>query len=153
MWQDRQSGFNLLEVAMAGFIFSVISISFLGVWGMQVRGVEKSRHNLVASMLAEEIIEEAMASGYERTPLTAENEDLDDDGEPDPLRSEITMETEMRDAQGVWNTIPVLYRTEQVVNEIGTDTDKLKQVIVKVTWDDSTHTGEITLVTYLAAVF
>ena len=134
------AGFNLLEVVIGAFLFSTIAVAFLGVWGMQARGLEKSRHNLVATMLAEQMVEEAMAAGYERAK----------DQEPTPIK----METEFRDKTGAWSVIPVEYTTEQTVAPIGDpDEDKLKLVTVKVTWEDSTRNGEVVLVTYLAGVF
>jgi type II secretory pathway pseudopilin PulG len=139
---NNRFGFNLLEVVIAAFLFSTIAVAFLGVWGMQARGLEKSRHKLVATMLAEQIVEEAMAEGYELTRVTEE-----------PETSEIEMAIENRNKAGEWISIPVVYQTERVVAEIGVDEDKLKQVIVKVTWEDSTNTGEVTLVTYMAGVF
>ncbi len=112
---------------------------------MQARGLEKSRHNLVATMLAEQMVEEAMAEGYERAKVT----------EPDePDTGEIEMETESRDKAGNWSRIPVRYTTERTVAPIGDpDEDKLKLVTIKVTWEDSTRNGEVVLVTYLAGVF
>jgi len=123
---------------MAGFIFSAVSVAFLGVWGLQIRSLEKSRHNLVGTMLAEQYIEQAMESGYERV-----RDDTDD----------ITMELETRGADGTWTTIPVAYQVVVDEEQVGPDEDKLKKVEVTVTWEDSTKTGRIKLVTYLAGVF
>lgn len=141
--RHRHKGFNLLEVVIASFLFSVVAVAFLGVWGMQVRAMEKSRHNLVATMLAEEIIEEIMSAGYELTPLT----------EGEPKLGFVDMEMEHRGANGEWATITSRYESEVTVTEIGTGDDRLKQVTVKVTWDDSSHVGEIVLETYLAGAF
>ena len=139
-----EGAFNLLEVVIAAFLFSIVSVAFLGVWGMQVRGAEKSRHNLVATLLAEQMIEEVMGQGYE---LTKESKDSDPPMEP------IKIQTESRGANGVWETIDVFYQPEIEVKEIGGGGDKLKQVTVKVTWQDTTKTGEVVLETYLAGVF
>lgn len=123
---------------MAGFIFSAVSVAFLGVWGLQIRSLEKSRHNLVGTMLAEQYIEQAMESGYERV-----GDDTDD----------IPMELETRGADGTWTTIPVAYHVVVDEEQVGPEEDKLKKVEVTVTWEDSTKTGRIKLVTYLAGVF
>ena len=123
---------------MAGFIFSAVSVAFLGVWGLQIRSLEKSRHNLVGTMLAEQYIEQAMESGYERV-----GDDTDD----------IPMELETRGADVTWTTIPVAYRVVVDEEQVGPEEDKLKKVEVTVTWEDSTKTGRIKLVTYLAGVF
>ena len=140
----KHSGFNLLEVVIGAFLFSTISIAFLGVWGMQARGLEKSRHSLVATMLAEQMVEEAMTEGYERAKVT--------EGEPET--DTIDMATESRDRTGEWSEIKVTYSTEKTVSVIGDpDDDKLKLVTVKVRWEDTTRNGEVVLVTYLAGVF
>ena len=123
---------------MAGFIFSAVSVAFLGVWGLQIRSLEKSRHNLVGTMLAEQYIEQAMESGYERV-----GDDTDD----------IPMELETRGADGTWTTIPVAYHVVVDEEQVGPEEDKLKKVEVTVTWEDSTKNGRIKLVTYLAGVF
>ena len=142
--RHRVSGFNLLEVVMASFLFSTLAVAFLGVWGMQVRATEKSRHKLVATLLAEQLAEEAMTKGYELMRKT--------EGPPEPLT--IPMETESRGANGEWTSIPVTYTATTTVKEIndGPD-DRLKQVIIEVTWSDSTQTGKVELETYLAGTF
>lgn len=146
MYSSRKSrGFNLLEVVIAAFLFSTISVAFLGVWGMQARGLEKSRHSLVATMLAEQMVEEAMAEGYELVKVTEEEE-----AEP----KVIEMGTESRSPTGEWVEIKAKYTTSRSVKLVGDlDDDKLKLVTVKVTWEDSTKTGEVVLVTYLAGTF
>lgn len=145
--QSRSWAFNLLEVTIAAFIFSAVSISFVGVWGQQVRALEKSRHLMVATFLAEELVEESMAKGYNQTKLTPQPEDIETDT--------ITMTTETRNAQGVdqWDTINVDYtwtREVRLPPNSDPDNDKIKQVIVKVNWTDTTKTGEIVLETLLA---
>ncbi len=146
-FESRRAGFNLLEVTIAAFIFSVVSISFLGVWGQQVRVLEKSRHLMVATFLAEELIEESMAKGYGQIKITELPEDIETD--------KITMETESRDTQGIdqWSSIPVDYtwtREVKLVPGSDPDLDRIKQVIVKVQWVDTTKTGEVILETFLA---
>lgn len=138
-------GFNLLEVVIAAFLFSVVSISFLGVWGMQVRGLEKSRHVMVATFLAEQMIEESMSGGYERSKITKPDEG--------PEVEPIVMTTETRNPSNPnqWDEIEVTYTTSREVRPfLDPDVDKVKQVIVKVKWEDTTKTGEVVLETFLA---
>lgn len=148
----RRGGFNLLEVTVAAFIFSVVAISFVGVWGQQVRALEKSRHVMVATFLAEELIEESMTKGYEQSKVT---------DPADPTTSEldpIEMSHYNRDPQGVWQEMKVFYTATRVVKEYkdpdpsatDPDKDKIKQVIVTVKWEDTTKTGEVVLETFLA---
>jgi len=142
--KQKSWGFNLLEVAIAGFIFATVSVAFMGVWGMQVRAVEKSRHSLVATMLAEDLVEQAMEDGFERTRVTKP------DDKPLPP---ISIETESRNPQGEWVVINAEYQPEVRITEIGGPKDRLRKVEVTVNWRDSTGGGDITLVTYLAGVF
>ena len=148
----RRGGFNLLEVTVAAFIFSVVAISFLGVWGQQVRALEKSRHVMVATFLAEELIEESMAKGYAQTKVT---------DPADPTSSQldpIEMSHYNRDPHGEWQEMKMFYSATREVKEykdpdpkaIDPDNDKLKQVIVTVKWEDTTKTGEVVLETFLA---
>ena len=150
--KNKKTGFNLLEVMIASFIFSVVSVAFLGVWGMQARALEKSRHSLVASMLAEQLVEDAMNDGFERTPSTRDRDAPV--GDDLPILEDIEMKHELRDPTGVdkWGEISVKYHTEVSVVEFGDEDDKLKKVIVTVRWDDTTKVGKIVLVTYLAGV-
>lgn len=111
---------------------------------MQVRRLEKSRHHLVATMLAESIVEESMQDGFERTALT-----IPDEIEVVP----VTMETDFKSPTGEWSVIPVVYSVTKSVIAIGEKDDKLKKVEVSVTWTDSAGGGKITLITYLAGVF
>ena len=141
----RIGGFNLLEVVIASFIFSVTAVAFLGIWGLQARSVEKSRHKLVATLLAEQLAEDSLEAGYERTRLTEPGKE--------PENKDIPIITEVRDPQGNWTTSEVFYHWEKRVTEIGGEDDRLKKVEISVTWQDSTKTGEVKLVTYLAGVF
>ena len=136
--------FNLLEVVIASFLFSIISVAFLGVWGMQVRAAEKSRHNLVATLLAEQMIEEVMEQGYELTKVSTGT---------DPVLEPILIEMELQGADGAWGKVNVAYQPHVEVVEFGAGSDKLKQVTVRVSWEDTTKTGEVVLETYLAGVF
>jgi Tfp pilus assembly protein PilV len=141
-------GFNLLEVTIAAFIFSTVSISFIGVWGQQVRALEKSRHLLVATLLAEEYISDSMAKGYEQSKA--------DEGPEEIPLSDLNIFHEIRDPQGNWTEAKVnYYITREVFTYVDPDTtnpddDKLKQVVVRVKWEDTTKSGEVVLETFLA---
>ena len=131
----RKRGLNLLEVMIATFVFSSVSIFFLGVWGQHVRANEKSRHYLVASHLAESLIEEKLSMGYGAVPA-----------DPTPEDRPFEMIIKNRGAE-----ITVEYRATVLVTEIGAAEDRLKSVEVRVTWDDSTSTGEVFLETVLGS--
>jgi Tfp pilus assembly protein PilV len=143
-----QRAFNLLEVTIAAFIFSVVSVGFIGVWGQQVRALEKSRHVLTATFLAEELIEEAMSKGYEQMKADAGPEVIED--------STFDVSHFNRSPAGEWVENKVAYTATREVktyldpDSTEPDKDKLKQVVVKVQWEDTTKTGEIVLETFLA---
>lgn len=144
-WSVR--GFNLLEVVIAAFIFSASCIAFLGVWGQQVRALEKTRHRLVANFLAEDLIEESMAAGYQKTHVT----DADHPAQLEDIKMKISTRGPSSKGLEDWEEIEVLYHVSREVTIFGVaGKDKLKQVVVKVTWDDSTKVGEVVLETILA---
>lgn len=142
----NRQGFNLLEVIVASFLFAGISISFLGVWGMQVRAVEKSRHLLVATYLAEDIMETAISEGYEQLTVS---EDGPEELEPIVIINENRRKTGPADQ---WDTQTASYRASMEVFEEGSeaDGDRLRRIVVRVTWDDTTKTGEVVLESYVA---
>ncbi len=143
--KNPRRGVNLLEVIVAAFIFSAVSVAFLGVWGQQVRALEKSRHVMVATFLAEQLIEETMAGGYPQAKLTDPSEG--------PELKPIVMTTETRNPSNPdqWDEIEVTYTTSREIRQyLDPSDDKLKQVIVKVSWEDTTKTGEVVLETFLA---
>lgn len=153
--KKSEHGFNLLEVVIAAMIFSVTTLSFMGVWGMQVRAVEKSRHVMVATFIAEGLIAEARAQGYERTNpgITLFAFDPNDPNNPDAQF--VQVETSLRGPDGTWTSKLVNYRaSREVIDVFPTDpNDKVRSVIVKVNWDDSSKVGEIVLETFVAGVF
>ncbi len=58
------SGFNLLEVIIAVLIFNVAVVSGVSIWVVHSKAVGKARSRLVASLLAEQQMELALAAGY-----------------------------------------------------------------------------------------
>jgi len=58
-------GHNLLEAIIAGIIFSIVAVFLMGIWDMQFKAMLKSKETAVASFLAEKIMEECIAAGYE----------------------------------------------------------------------------------------
>ena len=92
-----------------------------------------------------------MADGYPQAKLT--------DPSKGPEIEPIVMTTETRNPSNPshWDKIEVTYTTSREIRQyydpdigdIDRD-DKLKQVIVKVSWEDTTKTGEVVLETFLA---
>ena len=144
--------FNLLEVVIAGFIFSTVSVAFLGVWGMQARALEKSRHHLLATKIAEQLIEDSMEKGFERMAATRGRNQPESADNPETAEHILTME--LRSPSGEWGTVETTYHTSVSVDPVGdVDDDRLKKVVVSVDWDDSSKVGQVKLVTFLSGVF
>ena len=59
------SGHNLLEAIIAGMLFAAVTVSLMGVWDIQFKAMLKSKETAVASFLAERIMEECVAAGFE----------------------------------------------------------------------------------------
>ena len=59
-------GFSLLEVVVATFIFLTVLGALQGYWVTVARMMENSRARTAASFVAEQILEDAIAKGYDR---------------------------------------------------------------------------------------
>lgn len=130
-----RGGFNLLEVVFATFMFSFVAIVFTGVWGQHMRAMEKSRHFLVASHLAESLLERKIGAGYHVVRPGVEDLDLN-------------MKTKIK--SGVVNAV---YHSTVTVTDIGGSEDNKRSVLVRVYWDenDTTKAGEVILETVLGS--
>ncbi len=117
----RVRGYNLLETILAGVLFSIVSVGLIGLWTNYARAMEKSRHRIVASYLAEKVMEECLALGYDLVDGKAANS---------PVVHELTHKYRGQ-------TIPTRYqvRVGVVPNVGGLDT---KAVKVTVEWHDTT---------------
>lgn len=108
-----------METIIAGIIFSVVAVLLMGVWDMQFKAMLKSKETAVASFLAERIMEECVAAGFDRVELLY----------PDPVELEVRTRTKA----GVKTT-----NYETVVDTSVTHPDsKQKVVIVRVTFHDN----------------
>lgn len=58
-------GHNLLEAIIAGIIFSVVAVFLMGIWDMQFKAMLKSKETAIASFLAERVMEECIAAGFD----------------------------------------------------------------------------------------
>jgi hypothetical protein len=58
------SGFNLLEVILACFLFALIVVFSVSVWITHYKAIGKSRYNMLGMYLATQKIEECIAKGY-----------------------------------------------------------------------------------------
>lgn len=62
-------GHSLLEAILAAVLFSIVAVFLMGIWEMQFRGMLKSKETVVASFLAERVMEECVAAGFDRVEL------------------------------------------------------------------------------------
>jgi Tfp pilus assembly protein PilV len=54
-----------LEAIIAGVLFAVVTVFLMGIWDMQFKAMLKSKEAAIASFLAEQIMEECIAAGFE----------------------------------------------------------------------------------------
>ena len=119
---------------------------------MQARALEKSRHHLLATKVAEQLVEDSMEKGFERMASTRGRNQPESADNPETAEHVLTME--LRGPDGEWGTVETTYRTSVSVVEVGDPVeDRLKKVVVLVDWDDSSKVGQVKLVTFLAGVF
>ncbi|MBI3927404.1 MAG: hypothetical protein HY319_17835 [Armatimonadetes bacterium] len=126
----KTSGFNLLEVVVATLLFNLVVVFSIGLWATHARTLEKSRHRMVATFLAEQTMENALAEGFYGVKNGADT---------------IAMKTTVH---GTVTTVKYDYSVE--VAE--TDDPNLKSIVVKVKWpDDDAQIREVRYETLLSS--
>lgn len=123
-------GMNLLEMMIAITLFGGVVISLMGVWVIHTRAIEKSQDTLVASNIAEAVMEDQQGLAFKTEPI------------PKTL---IQVKRIINDVE-----VPVDYYYEvEVVDTSGPTGPDLKEVTVKVTWTEAGETKETRLVSYV----
>jgi Tfp pilus assembly protein PilV len=72
----RHKAFSLLEVVVGTFIFLVVLGAMQGYWLTVSRMMEQSRARMAASFVAEQLMEDILAKGYDRTDEIAPSGNL-----------------------------------------------------------------------------
>jgi hypothetical protein len=116
----RPLGHNLLEMIIACFIFSTVAIGLTTVWIQHSRTMERAGGRMVGQFLANEIMEECIAAGYDKVDALV------------GARPDMVMKEVVRDAPKA-----VTY-TATVEVSPATTPDGLAIKVVKVTvyWDE-----------------
>lgn len=120
--KPARRGFNLLEVILAGFIFATITASMVGVWITYAKATSKGRSLLVATHLAERVMEQQLALGWSAVSLDRDEEER---------RFVVTQSVdgaESRIAYYYWVDVEDLSDTSDPLN-LG-----LKKIVVTVEW-------------------
>lgn len=126
-------GFNLLELVIGLMIFSTVSIALLGVWSSYYQMMGKSRSLLVATNLAQHIMEQQIALGWQSMDVPAG---------PGTI---LTMEQAV---EGEITRVDYQYSVE-VTDNSAPGSIGLKQVVVFVSWKDSSGRREVRAETML----
>lgn len=123
MLSTRRSsrGYNLLETILACMIFSMVSVGLIGLWGNYARAMEKARHHIVASYLAEKVMEECVVLGYDL---------VDGKADASPVEHELQ---HTHKGQTIVSTYQV---TVEVIPDSSGEPAKTVKVAVK--WNDTT---------------
>ena len=61
---ERRRAFNLLEVIMAGFLLATVSLGLMSIWVQHARSVARARNLMLASHLAQSVMEDSCARGW-----------------------------------------------------------------------------------------
>lgn len=134
----KQSGHNLLETVLAGLIFAVVAVFLMGVWDMQFKAMLKSKETAIASFLAEKIMEECIAAGYDKVDLLY----------PTPEQFTVRSRTRAGEAFAQY-TITVSPPAALPPSTPPPTSPDLKQVVVSVTYSDSTGPRDVSYHTLL----
>lgn len=60
----KRPGYSLLEVILASMMFAMASVVMAGVWSIHYGAISKMKHRMVVTQLAEQAMEEALASTF-----------------------------------------------------------------------------------------
>lgn len=118
-------GHSLLEAILAAIIFAVVAVFLMGIWQMQFRGMLKSKETVVASFLAERVMEECVAAGFDRVELLY----------PEPVELEVRARTRAGEKR-------TSYKASVIVAPHSSDPLQ-KFVSVTVTFRDSTGESKV----------
>ena len=137
----KAKGFNLLEVVVGAFIFSVATIAMVTVWGTHYRAMAKSRNKIVANFLAEAVLERALAEGYNGLP-----------------NSDTTTQPQVMETTLNGTTVDLTFDVTTDIQRVGNFNvtppareDKLKKVTVTVAWTDTTGPSTVVLETIVGS--
>lgn len=125
-------GHNLLEMILAAFIFSTVALGTTAVWIQHSRVMAQSGGRLVGQFLANQLMEECIAAGYDSV------------GTLTGPRPEIVMNEIVRDVNKSVTYVP----TVTVVEPTGALTMRL--VTVRVEWDEQNGRGFVEYESQLA---
>lgn len=132
-------GHSLLEAVLAAMIFSIVAVLLMGVWDMQFKAMSKSKEMVVASYLAERVMEDCIAAGYR---VMAGEDDYE------PLY-QVPVELRVRARTRAGEKEAVYVATATTEKHADFPTDPQIFVTVKVTYTDSTGPNSVTYTTSL----
>ena len=140
MMRRKNSGHNLLETVLAGLIFAIVAVFLMGVWDMQFKAMLKSKETAIASFLAEKIMEECIAAGHDKV------------GDLYPTPEQFTVRSRTRAGESFATyTITVSPPAPLPPSTVPPANPDLKQVVVTVTYNDSTGPRNVSYHTLLHA--
>ena len=123
----KNRGHNLLEAIIAGILFSVVTVFLMGIWDMQFKAMLKSKETAVASFLAERIMEECIAAGFEAVQVAY----------PQPYLEEIEVRSRTKKGENLTKYFVIVELPSG--GDPGAHPDPAQQtVIVEVKYNDST---------------
>ncbi|MEW6284123.1 MAG: hypothetical protein AB1758_36250 [Candidatus Eremiobacterota bacterium] len=129
-----RQGYNLLEVTLAAFLFAVIVVFSVTVWGSHARAIGKARYDMLGNFLASQKLEECIARGYSGVDIMSTP--------PAGMQVDLTTTVRGRESSTTY-TYFILIQTVP-------GRAKLKSVCVLVRWQGLTGPREVRLETLLA---
>lgn len=130
MWRR---GFNLLEMMVGLLLFTIIATAFGGVWNAYYQMIGKARSTLVASHLAEDIMEGQLALGWQSVTVN-----------PGPGHQFTMVQVVDGNETEIVYDYWIEVRDLSDPGYIG-----LKQVVVHVSWNEPSGKREVTCETLL----
>lgn len=161
---NKISGFSLAEVLVAVGVIAIALVPLIVVFSQGVKQGKTPQKITVASMLAQDLLEEIMAKKFDEnpvTPVTPANlgpdtgetrsglptnrnyDDVDDyQNYTESTPSEVDG-TIMNDFTGYARAVSVDYVLETSMDTVSTIITRFKRIRVTVTWDNGTQSTEL----------
>lgn len=114
-----QRGFNLLEMIIAAMVFLTIVVALLGVWAQNAQMLQRDSNHLMASVIAQNVMESQLSLGFKAEPIAETDFDV----------------THFVDGKAA--VAHFTYRVDVTDTSVGPNDVALKQCLVTVTWEEN----------------
>lgn len=122
-----RAGFNLLEMIIAAMVFVTIVVALLGVWAQNARMLRRDTNQVMASVIAQNIMESQVSLGFKAEAVPPTVFDVTHFVDGTPAAAHFTYQVDVTDTS------------------VGPDEVALKQCVVTVSWEEDGNVKKLQL--------